>query len=89
MVAGGRPAGRPRRRWPASARTCPSTWSPARPTRSTSIWPSCELLEQRYRDAGLTDITTDYHQGARHEVFNETNRDEITAHLLAWLERFA
>ncbi len=47
-----------------------------------------ELLEQRYRDAGLVDITTDYHQDARHEVFNETNRDEITANLLAWLRRF-
>jgi len=48
-----------------------------------------ELLEQRYRDAGLTDITSDFHPEARHEVFNETNRDEITAHLLAWLARFA
>ena len=23
---------------------------------------------------------------ARHEVFNETNRDEVTADLVAWLE---
>jgi len=48
-----------------------------------------ELVEQRYRDAGITDITTDFLEGARHEVFNETNRDEITAHLLTWLKRFA
>ena len=47
-----------------------------------------EVLEQRYRDAGLDDITTDYHPDARHEVFNETNRDEITANLVAWLQRF-
>jgi alpha-beta hydrolase superfamily lysophospholipase len=47
-----------------------------------------ELVEQRYRDAGITDITTDFPEGARHEVFNETNRDEITAHLLSWLQRF-
>jgi alpha-beta hydrolase superfamily lysophospholipase len=46
------------------------------------------IVVERYRDAGVTDITTDYHDGARHEVFNETNRDEITAHLLSWLERF-
>ena len=25
--------------------------------------------------------------GARHEVFNETNRDEITASLVTWLDR--
>jgi len=47
-----------------------------------------ELVAQRYRDAGLVDVTTDFHEGARHEVFNETNRDEITAHLLEWLRRF-
>ncbi len=46
------------------------------------------IVVDRYRDAGVTDITTDYHDAARHEVFNETNRDEITAHLLAWLDRF-
>ena len=48
-----------------------------------------ELVVQRYRDAGLVDITTDFHHGARHEVFNETNRDEITANLLVWLDRFS
>ena len=48
-----------------------------------------DLVVQRYRDAGVVDLVTDYHQGARHEVFNETNRDEVTAHLVAWLERFS
>lgn len=47
-----------------------------------------ELVAERYREAGITDLTTDFLPGARHEVFNETNRDEITAHLLGWLERF-
>jgi len=47
-----------------------------------------DLLVQRYRDAGLTDITTAYYPDARHEVFNETNRDEITAGLLTWLSRY-
>jgi alpha-beta hydrolase superfamily lysophospholipase len=46
-----------------------------------------DLVVQRYRDAGLTDVTTDLHPGARHEVFNEINRDEVTANLLAWLDR--
>lgn len=47
-----------------------------------------DLLVQRYRDAGVTDITTAYYPDARHEVFNETNRDEITGGLLDWLSRF-
>ena len=44
-----------------------------------------ELLGQRYRDAGLTDVTTRIYPEARHEIFNETNRDEITADVVAWL----
>jgi alpha-beta hydrolase superfamily lysophospholipase len=46
-----------------------------------------ELVAQRYRDAGVRDVTVLAYQGARHEVFNETNRDEVTADLIDWLER--
>jgi alpha-beta hydrolase superfamily lysophospholipase len=46
-----------------------------------------ELLAQRYRDAGLGDVTVSVHDGARHEVFNETNRDQITSELVDWLHR--
>jgi alpha-beta hydrolase superfamily lysophospholipase len=41
---------------------------------------------QRLEAAGLTDVTLQVYEGARHEVFNETNRDEVTADLLAWLD---
>jgi alpha-beta hydrolase superfamily lysophospholipase len=44
-----------------------------------------ELLGQRYRDAGLADVTVTTYADARHEVFNETNRDEVTAHVVDWL----
>ncbi len=43
------------------------------------------LLAQRYRDAGLTDVTLTVYEGARHEIFNETNRDEVTADVVSWL----
>ena len=42
-------------------------------------------LAERYRQAGLTDVTLRLYPEARHEVFNETNRDEVTADLLDWL----
>jgi alpha-beta hydrolase superfamily lysophospholipase len=42
-------------------------------------------LVERYRAAGLTDITVRVWPGARHEVFNETNRDEVVADLVDWL----
>lgn len=35
--------------------------------------------------AGRSDVTLRIYEGARHEVLNETNRDEVTADLLAWL----
>lgn len=44
-----------------------------------------ELLGQRYRDAGVQDVTTSIYPEARHEVYNETNRDEITTMVLDWL----
>ena len=40
----------------------------------------------RYRAAGNTDITNKRYPGARHEMLNETNREEVTADLLAWID---
>ncbi|MFI8521256.1 alpha/beta fold hydrolase [Streptomyces sp. NPDC085481] len=48
-----------------------------------------DLLVSRYREAGLTDITYRSYEGARHEVLNETNREEVFADLAAWIERVA
>ena len=48
-----------------------------------------EILAQRYRDAGVSDVTLNIYPGARHEVFNETNREEITAFVISWLDSHA
>src|SRR6188472_302716 len=45
-----------------------------------------EVLGQRYRDAGLVDVTVKVYDGARHEILNETNRDEVTSDVVAWLD---
>jgi alpha-beta hydrolase superfamily lysophospholipase len=42
-------------------------------------------LVERYRTAGL-DVDTAFYDGGRHEMFNETNRDEVVADLLGWLD---
>lgn len=42
-------------------------------------------LIDSYRAAGLTDITHRVYPGGRHEMFNETNRAEVEADLVAWL----
>jgi len=44
-----------------------------------------ELLAQRYRDAGLDDVAVTLYNGARHEILNETNRDEVTSDIINWL----
>lgn len=46
-----------------------------------------DLAVRRYEEAGLTDITYRAYGGARHEILNETNRDEVEADLAAWLTR--
>ena len=48
-----------------------------------------ELLGQLYRDAGLADVTVKVYPDARHEIFNETNRDEVTADVVSWLQAHA
>jgi alpha-beta hydrolase superfamily lysophospholipase len=37
------------------------------------------------RRAGVRDVTTRVWPGARHEVLNELNRDEVEDDLVAWL----
>ena len=72
-----------RRRCPTA---CPCCCSPASATRSAATTPrrsprSRELL----RDRGLP-VEQHVYPDARHEVFNETNRDEVIADLLTWLD---
>lgn len=48
------------------------------------------LLAAHYRQAGMADVTTTVYEDARHELLNETCRDEVTQDLLDWLrERLA
>ena len=46
-----------------------------------------QLVADRYTKAGVHDVSVDLYTGGRHEMFNETNRDEVTANLIAWLDR--
>lgn len=43
-------------------------------------------LERCYLQVGLRDVTVKVYEGARHELFNETCRDEVTGDLLGWLD---
>jgi alpha-beta hydrolase superfamily lysophospholipase len=40
-----------------------------------------------YARAGVVDVTSRFYEGARHELFNETNRDEVTADVIGWLDK--
>lgn len=44
-------------------------------------------LYNRYKKYGITDVTMKLYEGARHEVFNETNRDEVTQDLIEWVNK--
>lgn len=46
-----------------------------------------ETVAERYRQAGLTGVTVKMYPGARHELLNETNRDEVTADIIQFLDR--
>lgn len=44
-------------------------------------------VANQYRDYGFTNVTVKLYNNARHELFNEMNRDEVMADLIAWLEK--
>jgi len=41
------------------------------------------------RNMPTSDLTVHVYEGARHEVLNETNRDEVIGHLADWIDRIA
>ena len=45
-----------------------------------------EALIETYRNAGLTKLAWRFYPEGRHEMLNETNRDEVVADLIQWLE---
>ena len=50
------------------------------------VGPNLQGLIDALRTAGLTRLTTRIYPDARHETLNETNRDEVTRDLIAWLD---
>jgi alpha-beta hydrolase superfamily lysophospholipase len=44
-------------------------------------------LANALQNAGASQLQLKIYPQARHELFNETNRDEVTADLIAWLEQ--
>ena len=43
-------------------------------------------VAEQFRAAGMRDVTVKLYAQGRHEMFNETNRDEVTEELIAWLD---
>jgi alpha-beta hydrolase superfamily lysophospholipase len=46
-------------------------------------------LEARYHANGMTNVTAYYYADARHELLNETNRDDVQADVAGWLAEIA
>ena len=44
-------------------------------------------LAMHYAQTGHTHLGVKLYEGGRHEMFNETNRDEFTTNVIAWIDR--
>jgi alpha-beta hydrolase superfamily lysophospholipase len=44
-------------------------------------------LAERYRAAGIENVSEKYYPEGRHEMLNETNRDEVMRDLVGWLQK--
>ena len=45
-----------------------------------------DLIARKYRDAGVKTVTEKIYKGARHEIINEPNKDEVIADMINWLK---
>ena len=68
----------------------PLGWPQARPGRGPDHLvgqqlEGVEILIERYRKAGIRDISYHFYTGGRHEMLNDVNRNEVLANLLAWV----
>ena len=45
-----------------------------------------EQVAEQFRRVGMTHLTVKLYPDARHELFNELNRDQVTLDLIAWLD---
>ena len=43
-------------------------------------------LIERYKSYGITNYTVKIYEGARHEIFNEINREEVFQDVINWLD---
>lgn len=48
--------------------------------------PGMTRLADAYRDTGHNNLTQTVYPGGRHEMLNETNRDEVTTDIIAWID---
>ena len=46
-----------------------------------------KLLAERYRAAGIVNVSEKFYPEGRHEMLNETNRDEVMRDLVSWLQK--
>jgi alpha-beta hydrolase superfamily lysophospholipase len=48
---------------------------------------STTALVNAYRNLGIEDLEFVLYPGARHEILNETNREEVIDNLLSWINK--
>ena len=70
--------------WQRCRRTCRYSSSPARRIPWAGFGMAAAFLEKQYKAAGL-DAAAKVYEGDRHELLNETNRDEVTKDLMDFI----
>ena len=46
-----------------------------------------KTLYRMYQNIGMQDVTLKLYENARHEILNETNKEEVKADILSWIEK--
>jgi alpha-beta hydrolase superfamily lysophospholipase len=46
-----------------------------------------KITLELFKQAGLSNVTQRFYPGGRHEMLNETNRDEVERDVVSWLDQ--
>ena len=53
----------------------------------SSLGKSVKKLYDIYKANGISDLNLKLYEGARHEILNETNKEEVKADIFEWIEK--
>ena len=67
-------------------KTLPVLFTAGSMTRVGAFGKNVTKVYEKYKDAGIKDVSIHLYEGDRHEILNEVDRQNVYKDILAWIE---